>query len=90
MSIVSGNIALSAVKMPESRTEDGNKEIIIRAYETEGTGTQAVIKFAENVKNAYFVDINENADNSRPVKVNGNELIFDVGPYKMVSVLVVF
>jgi alpha-mannosidase len=90
MSVVSGNIALSAVKMPESRTKDENKEIIIRAYETEGTGTQAVIKFAENIKNAYFVDINENVDNSRPVKVNGNELIFNVAPYKMASVLVVF
>lgn len=90
MSVVSGSIAISAVKMPEAKADADNKEIIVRVYETEGTDTQAVIKFAENIKKAYFIDINENADNSRSVKIIGNELIFDVAPYKMASVLVVF
>ena len=78
MSVVSGSIAISAVKMPEAKADADNKEIIVRVYETEGTDTQAVIKFAENIKKAYFIDINENADNSRSVKIIGNELIFDV------------
>jgi len=97
MSVVSGNIAISAIKMPEVKENADNckagidsRKIIVRVYETEGTGTQAVIKFAENIKKACFVDINENEDLSRTVRINGNELIFDVAPYKMVSVLVVF
>ena len=97
MSVVSGNIAISAVKMPEakadtdkSKAETDSKKIMVRVYETEGTDTQAVIKFAENIKKACFVDINENEESSRPMKINGNELIFDVAPYKMVSVVVTF
>ncbi|HHY22835.1 MAG TPA: alpha-mannosidase [Clostridiaceae bacterium] len=72
ISLESGSVAISAVKVPEtdSLKQEGSccsasectascKKIIMRVYETEGVKTKAVVKFAEKISKAWFVDINE-------------------------------
>jgi len=128
ISLESGTVAISAVKMPEvnridiqqkeSRSEGSCsccepcgeiiswKSAILRAYETEGRKTRAVVKFAEKVAEAFFVDINEKPleykvkdnnsgnecciDNCNGVDIDGVNIAFDVNGYSVASVYVKF
>lgn len=57
ISLVEGNAAISAIKLPEE--DNTGKKLIIRLYETEGLNTKVRIKLAGNIVSAGFVDINE-------------------------------
>lgn len=82
-----GNVAVSAVKMPENAPN--NKNMIIRIYETEGNVSDTIIRLFQKPSNAYFVDINENAipDLPKPV-IEGDKIRFSVSPYSVVNVCV--
>ncbi|NSW90872.1 MAG: alpha-mannosidase [Firmicutes bacterium] len=82
-----------------------DKKIVIRVYETEGAKTRAVIKFAEKISKAWFVDINEkpledknmsteygayNADNCSCIEIEGDTLTFDVDAYSIANVCIEF
>lgn len=87
ISLKSGNVAVSAVKMPEYADDDSR--MIIRVYETEGVKTQAVLKFAADVAKAWFVDINEKAvDTGSMISVERNKVVFDVEANNVVSICV--
>jgi alpha-mannosidase len=89
MALESGNAAISAVKMPECDGAGGR--MIIRVYETDGRKTQVVLKFAEKVKKAYFVDINEKPeDNGLNIYTAGENVAFEVNAYTVSSICVEF
>lgn len=84
--LVEGSVAVSAVKMPET----GDPGLIVRVYETDGEKTTTRLAFAQPVKAAYVVDLNENRVDSAKVDVNTNEVSFDVEAFSVVSIRVEF
>lgn len=85
--------------------KDQGKQIIIRVYETEGIKTRAVVKFAEKISKAWFVDINEkplncnidncnidkcNDDNCNFIEIEGDTLAFDINAYSIANICVQF
>jgi len=90
MSLESGTVAVSALKMPEE-PGNGNRRMIIRSYEVSGLKSQAVLKFGRGVAKAWYVDINENAvENELNISVEGNIVRFDVEAYSIVSICAEF
>lgn len=84
-----GSIAISSVKFPENRTE--KDAVIIRVYETEGTKTTGKMRFPSRIKNACYVDINENKITSdKDIYHEDSNLVFETGAYSVTSIYVEF
>lgn len=91
MKLESGTIAVSAVKIAEASENGNNRRMVIRAYETSGAGTQAVLKFAHTISDAWLVDINENRlINAGSVSFDGNTVKFGVDASSMASLCIEF
>lgn len=65
---------LSAIKTPEG--EEGRK-LLLRFYETDGIRAPVRVKFPEEIKGAYFCDINENFVSLAKFKGDSIEFIPD-------------
>ena len=90
ISLESGSVAVSAVKMPEEQGSGSNR-IIIRSYEVSGFATEAVFRFGRNVSKAWYVDINENAaDNGLDINVESDKVRFGVEANSIASICVEF
>ena len=87
MKLESGTVVVSAVKMAE---DDGaNCRMIVRAYETSGTGALAVLKFAVAVSDAWLVDINEaRLECEGVLEIQGDTVRFDVAASSMASLCI--
>lgn len=86
MKLKRGTVAVSAVKMPEA---GGGNRLIIRAYETSGSRTQAVLKLAGKISEAWFVDINEDRlEQQDGITVSGDTVAFGVDAASMVSLCI--
>jgi len=81
-----GGVTVSAVKL----AEDGSGKLILRVYECEGNAAQTEFRFAREIKNAVYVDINEKETGKAGISADGNTLRFDCEPYAMASVSVEF
>jgi alpha-mannosidase len=88
MEIKSGDIALSAVKMPEN----GERAVIFRVYDTSGNGTEGVISFIQEPKTAVRTDIHEMNEYSSDCKlsINGNDLILGLSKGSFITIKVNF
>ncbi len=85
----SGNAVISAIKMREENS--GKAAMIIRAYETEGSRTNAVFHFDRVIGRAYYVDINENAvDTGLNISIDGHKVEFEIDAYSVASVCIEF
>jgi alpha-mannosidase len=89
LSLEEGNVAISAVKMPEDFSPG---KVILRMYETEGRSTKAVLRFAQKIKRAELLDINENVidDGETHVHVNGERVEIDISAHKVVTCCIEF
>ncbi|NLV91106.1 MAG: alpha-mannosidase [Firmicutes bacterium] len=85
LEVVSGAV-LAAVKRPETEIE--GSEILLRLYEAQGQSSEVVIDFAQPVKYAYFVDINEEMIGDSDILVQGRRATFTIAPYRTVSLKV--
>ncbi len=85
---VQGPLAVSAVKLPENA---GDAAVILRAYETEGTGGKAAIKLAVPLKEAQFVDLNEEPLAAPPdLTIAADGLLqFSCKPHEVISIRIV-
>ena len=89
MKLQSGTVAASAVKMAEALEDGGNRRIIVRVYETSGTGTQAVLKVAQAISEAWFVDINETRlECKKDIQIQGDTVRFKVDASSMLSLCI--
>ncbi len=87
--LVEGDVALSAIKMAENKGD--GKSIVVRAYETEGKCTKAVLQFCKRPVNAYYVDLNECAIDGGPsISIDDGCIIFEVGPYQVANLCIEF
>ncbi|HHW48426.1 MAG TPA: alpha-mannosidase [Clostridiaceae bacterium] len=85
----SESVVISAVKKPEQGADEDR--LIIRVYETGGNKAKAALRFARNVKKAFYVDINENpVDTGLNITVEGDRVEFEVGAYSVASICVEF
>lgn len=91
MEIVQGsNIAVSAIKRPELN-EEGEKNLLVRVYETEGQDGKATIRFFDKPLTAYYVDIHEQKiDMGYEIEIRGDKIIFDVPANKIISLCIRF
>lgn len=98
ISVESGNINISSVKVPENQLLDNspNKQIIMRVYEADGEDTRAVIKFDKMVSKAWVVDINERPitderiSNGCKISLDCTTLEFNVEAYSIKNICVEF
>lgn len=89
MSLESGSVAVSAVKLPEA--DMSGRKLIIRLYETEGVQTRAVLKFAREVSAAVLVDLNERAfPGDHPVAVAGCSVTVGLEPFTVTTLCIEF
>jgi RNase H-fold protein (predicted Holliday junction resolvase) len=67
-------------------------KVIVRMYETEGRSTKAVLKFAQKIKGAGLLDINENAidGGETHIHVNDERIEIDIAAHKVVTCCVEF
>jgi len=88
LSLESGAVAVSAVKMPED--EEGSR-LVVRLYETEGRKTSATLRFFCAPASAWVADLNENRlkDGAAAV-VEGDTVTVDVEPHAIVTLVVQF
>lgn len=89
LSLEEGNVAISAVKMPEDFSPG---KVILRMYETEGRSTKAVLRFAQKIKRAELLDINENVidGGETHIHVNGERVEIDISAHKVVTCCIEF
>ncbi len=86
--LVDGDVTISAVKMPEAAT---GKQWIIRAYDTEGQGSTAVVDCFRKVESAYFVDTLERPlPDQASVKIEGTCIAFPVAAFSVAAICIVF
>lgn len=86
MSLESGSVAVSAVKIPE---EADPKRMIVRVYETSGSDTTAVFKLASPVSGAWCVDLNEkNNMGNKGIVLDGSLVKVKVPAYSTVSICI--
>ncbi len=85
MSLEGGTVAVSAVKLAEDM--EVKSRMVVRVYETSGTGTTAVLKFARAISDAWLVDINENKLEGA-IQIKEDTVSFNVGASSMVSLCV--
>ena len=91
--ILKGSISVSAVKMPEmvQTAQERYNKIILRVYETEGVSELAEISLFSNVKNAYFIDFNENSiQTASEIKLSDNKISFMAVANSILSIAVEF
>lgn len=89
MSLEKGTVILSAVKMPEAA--NGARRLILRAYETAGMKTRAVIRFAEKIEKGYFTDFNENPlPSDLRMEIDGCGMAFEMEPWHVSTVCIEF
>jgi len=89
ITLESGSVAVSALKIPE-KAESGNN-MLVRVYETDGIKTQAVLKFARSVNNAWRVDLNENRlECGINIQVEDTIVKLDVDANTIVSICIEF
>jgi alpha-mannosidase len=89
MQLEEGNVAISAVKVPEA--ENDGKRLIIRAYETDGGSGKAVLNLHRPVKNAWFVDANENMlESDAFIYTDATRVVFQLRPYGVLNICVEF
>ncbi|QJD84889.1 alpha-mannosidase [Cohnella herbarum] len=78
-----GSIAISAVKM----AEDGGDGVIIRYYETDGNGGQAVLRLSRPIKKVERIDVHEQGITGEGwVRFSGRQAILSVKPYELAAV----
>ncbi|HBM80639.1 MAG TPA: alpha-mannosidase [Clostridiaceae bacterium] len=94
VSLEEGNVAVSAIKVPEgepSSESDVKNRLIMRIYETEGKNGNAVFKFYSEPKRAYFMDINENIiETDSTIEIMGEKVKFDIKPYSIANICIEF
>ena len=88
LTLVSGSVAVSAVKMPE---DDGTGRLIVRLYETDGKKTLAVMKLFCSPSAAWVADIHENkvADAAQPT-VHGETVSLEIEPNRIATIVIQF
>lgn len=85
LSLESEGVVLSAVKGAES----GEKQLVIRVYETEGKSAKATLRLPEKVRSAFYVDLNERAlETESEVTVDGKSVSFEVPAFSVASLCV--
>ncbi len=84
---VEGTVAISALKMPEA---DRDNRWIVRAYETEGSATLAQFALFRKVRQAYYVDTNEEktAQPQGDIEISGHLVSFGVPAYASAAVCI--
>lgn len=87
--LTSGTAVVSAVKMPEE--ESGAKAWIVRAYETEGSGTTVRLQLPSAVAEACLVDANERriAD-AAAVRIEADGIAFELPAHASASIRLTF
>lgn len=85
LQLVEGPVAVAAVKCPEDNT--GKRELVIRVYETEGSRDKVTLAFAQPVREAAFVDINEERTDGK-IEVAGKQVTFQAEPHRLMSLRV--
>lgn len=87
MSVEKGSVAISAIKVPENAKRSS---MLIRLYETDGSKTEAVLKFNRKPEAAYIVDINEEktVDAGAEASIDKESVIVDILPYSIVNLVV--
>ena len=66
-------------------------KVILRMYETEGRSTKAVLRFAQKIKRAELLDINENViDGGETLSMNGERVEIDISAHKVVTCCIEF
>ena len=89
MKLEEGDVVISAVKIAEE--PDEAKRMIVRAYETEGRNTKAVIRLPAKPSRAYYVDLNEcRVDNGSGISINDSSVSFAVKPYSVANICIEF
>ena len=84
-----GSVVVSAIKMPEDNNV--SNAMIIRLYETDGSDTNAILRFTESPNKAYFVDINENTNNIlNTIIIDKKTISFRVDSYCLANICVEF
>ncbi len=80
-----GNVALSAVKLPETdccgQKKPGATELVVRLYETEGSETNAVLKLCAPVESAEITDITEKPAQTCGVVAEGDTVSVEMKPF---------
>ena len=87
MSLKSRNVMVSSIKVPE--VSDGNK-IIIRFYEVNGETTDVEFGFQKPVKDAWFVDINENRIKKGRIEMSSDKVGMKVKAFTLNSICIEF
>lgn len=86
--VKSENAAISAIKIPESSVD---KTMIVRAYETEGIEGKVEFSFAFDVKDAWFIDINEKTLKcSQKIVFKGNKVMFHISANSIANICIRF
>lgn len=97
MSISPKNVILSTLKLPQQghQSIDSNNTVILRIYESEGKRVETTISFRFPIKSASFLNLLEDdkIDTKEKISITGpnnNSLNFDINPFKIMTVRVVF
>ena len=85
LSLESGNVGVSAIKISEDNLERG---LILRLYETEGEGTNVVFHFDRELIKAEWVDVHEQPAHGGDLVVEDNRLRLSIGAYQVTAVKV--
>lgn len=88
LSLVSGSVAISAVKMPE---EEGSGRLVVRLYETDGRKTAAVMKLFCSPSAAWVADIHENKlAGAVPPTLKGETVSIEIEANRIATLVIQF
>ena len=74
------NVLLSAIKM----SEDDNKTMLLRMYETNGVNSEVEIKFNVDISEAYMTDLNE-TEAGKKCRVENNTVYCSICSKSIIS-----
>jgi alpha-mannosidase len=91
MRLESGSVAVATVKTPE---DNHGRQLVLRVYETDGEDTRAVLRFHRQacgqITAAAWVDSHELPAEGGALFVEGDQLVFELKPFRLAAIRVSF
>jgi alpha-mannosidase len=85
LTLESGSVEISAIKLPENPQINA---VVIRFYELSDKDSIAIFKFPQEIKEAWYTDINENKLSSDFITIEGNTVKVPTSAYAVSTIIV--